>query len=143
MGVLRSPHKKASFRFRAQIELIVTPAGRPGVETCQATELTVNPVNAVDVPDVAFTVTVRTLSVALAAIVIVIGRLVAVPPPRMTAVTPVPLNVTAVAPVRFVPVMVADAVVPRAPIKGVIANTAGGKTATSSFRIVELAESET
>jgi hypothetical protein len=44
--------------------------------------------------------------------VIVIGRLLAVPPEPILAVTPVPLNVTLVAPSRFDPDIVADTVVP-------------------------------
>src|SRR5512136_1780109 len=58
------------------------------------------------------TVTVRELRTALASTVTVIGRLVAVPPEPIVAVTPVPLNVTAVAPVRFDPAIVADIIVP-------------------------------
>src|SRR5438093_12686904 len=48
------------------------------------------------------------------------GRLVAVPPVSMVAVTPLPLNVTAVAPPRPVPLMVAGWLVPAAPEDGLI-----------------------
>jgi hypothetical protein len=50
----------------------------------------------------------------------------------MVAVTPLPLNVTAVAPVRFVPLMVAGRLVPVVPEGGVIpviAGTPGAVTA--------------
>ena len=83
------------------------------------------PLNAGEVPPVAVTVNVRRPAAAPAVIVIVIGRLVAVPPLPIVAVTPVPLNATAVAPVSFVPVMVADTVVPCVPDAGLIAVIAG------------------
>jgi hypothetical protein len=73
---------------------------------------TVNPLNAVDVPTGVVTVTVRTPTVATLVIVMVIGRVVAVPPLPTTAVTPDPLNATADAPVRSVPVIVALTVAP-------------------------------
>ena len=46
------------------------------------------------------------------------GRSDGVPPPRIDAVTPEPTNVTAVAPSRFVPLIVALTVVPAAPVRG-------------------------
>ena len=49
---------------------------------------------------------------AVAAIVIVIGKLVAVPPEPIVALMPVPLNVTLEAPNRFEPDIVANRVVP-------------------------------
>jgi hypothetical protein len=48
----------------------------------------------------------------LGATVIVTGKLVAVPPEPIVAVTPGSLNVTAVAPLRQLPEIVADIVVP-------------------------------
>src|SRR2546429_325794 len=48
------------------------------------------------------------------------GSDVEVPPLPIVAVTPDPANVTAVAPFRLVPVMVADAVVPCTPPSGEI-----------------------
>ena len=56
---------------------------------------------------------VRALIIASGAIVIKIGKVVAVAPVPIVAVTPVPLNVTAVAPSRFEPKITADWVVPR------------------------------
>src|SRR5213592_4376618 len=49
-----------------------------------------------------------------------IGRLVAVPPLPIVAVTPLPLKPTAVAPFRFAPLMVAGRLVPAAPEDGLI-----------------------
>ncbi len=66
----------------------------------------------VQLPPGVVTVTVRVPVSAPAASVIVIGKLVSVPPEPIVAVTPLPLNVTAVAPSRFVPVITADWVVP-------------------------------
>ena len=51
---------------------------------------------------------------------IVTGSDVSEPPPASVAVTPVPSNQTAVTPVKFVPVKVADTTVPCAPEGGVI-----------------------
>ena len=90
-----------------------------------AGEVTVKPVNGRDVPIPVVTVSVRVSVDAPAAIVTVMGRLVAVPPVPMVAVTPLPLNVTAVAPFRFVPLMVAGWLVPAAPEDGVIPVTTG------------------
>src|SRR5438093_1269087 len=80
----------------------------------------VKPLNAGDVPIGVVTVKVRVSVDAPAAIVTVMGRLVAVPPVSMVAVTPLPLNVTAVAPPRPVPLMVAGWLVPAAPEDGLI-----------------------
>jgi len=52
--------------------------------------------------------------------VIVTGRPVAVPPVPMLTVTPLPLNVTAVAPVRFRPLIFEGTVVPAVPEGGVM-----------------------
>src|SRR5947199_199911 len=76
---------------------------------------TVKPVNGSDVPAGVVTRTVRTPVAAANAMVIVMGRLVGKPPLESAAVTPVPLNVTAVAPQRLVPWMSAERVVPCAP----------------------------
>ena len=76
------------------------------------TAVTVNPVNGADGPMGVVTVTVRVPVNASAAIATVTGTLVAVPPDPIVAVTPEPLNVTAVAPVRFVPEIVAPTFVP-------------------------------
>src|SRR5438093_1442978 len=91
-----------------------------------AGEVTVKPVNGRDVPIPVVTVSVRVSVDAPAAIVTVMGRLVAVPPVPMVAVTPLPLNVTAVAPFRFVPLMVAGTLVPGVPEDGLIPVIAGG-----------------
>ena len=61
--------------------------------------------------------------------VTVIGSDVAVPVPRV-AVTPAPLNVTAVAPARPVPVIVADAVAPVIPTAGETLVITGPELAT-------------
>src|SRR6266516_4416711 len=90
------------------------------------TDVTVKPLNAGDVPIGVVTVKVRVSVDAPAAIVTVMGRLVAVPPVSMVAVTPLPLNVTAVAPPRPVPLMVAGWLVPAAPEDGLIPIIAGG-----------------
>src|SRR6185369_11169558 len=76
---------------------------------------TVYPLNAGDVPAVVVTVKVRVSRTALLAMEIVIGKLESVPPGRIPAVTPVPLNVTAVAPAKPVPAIVAKTDVPIIP----------------------------
>src|SRR3989442_189763 len=88
--------------------------------------VTVKLLNGADVPLGVVTVTVLAPSPAPAAIVTVMGRLVAVPPVPMVAVTPLPLNLTAVAPFRFVPLMVAGTLVPGIPEGGLIPVIAGG-----------------
>src|SRR5881396_3000797 len=90
------------------------------------TDITVKPLNAGDVPIGVVTVKVRVSVDAPAAIVTVMGRLVAVPPVPMVAVTPLPLKLTAVAPLRFVPLMVAGTLVPGVPEDGLIPIIAGG-----------------
>src|SRR5581483_1589286 len=103
--------------FGLRFEIVGAVNGVPGV--------TENPLNRFDVPVGVFTETGRTapamglrITEASAAIAMDIGRLVAVPPPRIVAVTPVPANTIEVTPVRFVPVMVAETVVPCAPELG-------------------------
>src|SRR5881397_1402395 len=90
------------------------------IPVIMGTDVTVKPLNAGDVPIGVVTVKVRVSVDAPAAIVTVMGRLVAVPPVSMVAVTPLPLNVTAVAPPRPVPLMVAGWLVPAAPEDGLI-----------------------
>ena len=74
--------------------------------------VTVKPMNEDDVPMGVVTVKVRSPAAAPADTEIVIGRLVPVPPLPIAAVTPVPLKVTAVAPDRLAPVIVARTVAP-------------------------------
>ena len=95
------------------------------------------PLNGDDVPDGVVTATVRSPTWALAAIDIMIGREVEVPPVPMVAVTPDPLNVTAVAPLRFVPVIVAPRVAPGAPEFGPSDVIRGaGEPGTTKFAVV-------
>ena len=70
-----------------------------------------NPLNGSDTPAPVVTVNVRRPGEASAAIVIVADRVVSVTS-VISAVTPVPINVIAVAPVRFVPLIVAETVEP-------------------------------
>src|SRR5689334_8322527 len=96
--------------------------------------VTVNPAIVSEVPVGVFTDTLRVrgrcvkafVVCASPAMVMDTGRLVAVPPPRTTPRTPVPLNTTDVAPDRLVPVIVAVTVVPWAPEFGTIELTVGG-----------------
>src|SRR5439155_991497 len=88
--------------------------------------VTVKLLNGADVPLGVVTVTVLAPSPAPAAIVTVMGRLVAVPPVPMVAVTPLPLKLTAVAPLRLLPLMVAGTLVPGIPEDGLIPVIAGG-----------------
>src|SRR5262245_54182469 len=81
--------------------------------------LTVKLENGLDVAPPAVTRIVRSPVGAVDAITIVIGNDVAVPVPSLTVI-PVPKNSTADARVRFVPLMTAFTVPPRAPDEGVI-----------------------
>src|SRR5437867_147330 len=83
-------------------------------------EVTVKPLKAGDVPAGVVTAKVRVSVAAPAAIVTVMGRLLAVPPVPIVAVTPLPLKLTAVAPLRFDPLMVAGRLLPAVPEEGVI-----------------------
>jgi len=83
-------------------------------------DVTVKPLNPGDVPAGVVTAKVRVSVAAPAAIVTLMGRLLAVPPVPIVAVTPLPLKLTAVAPLRFEPLMVAPRIVPAAPEDGVI-----------------------
>ena len=96
-------------------EIAVMAGGKP----------TLKPLNGTDVPPGPVTTTVRKLSAAPAAIEIVTGRLAAVPPLPIVAVTPDPLKVTAVAPVRLLPTMTAGMLEPGGPAPGVIAVIVG------------------
>jgi hypothetical protein len=86
---------------------------------------TVKPVNGADVPIAVVTVTVCVPLGAPDEIETVMGRFVAVPPVPMVAVTPEPLKLTAVAPDRLVPVMLADSVAPWPPDEGEIPEIVG------------------
>src|SRR5437867_4478437 len=88
-------------------------------------DVTVKPLKAGDVPAGVVTAKVRVSVAAPAAIVIVMGRLLAVPPVPIVAVTPLPLKATAVAPSRSVPVIVAGRLLPAVPEDGVIPVIAG------------------
>src|SRR5260370_1265301 len=80
---------------------------------------------ALDVPFEVVTVTVRLPNAAVDRTVIVIGKLAARPPPQIAAVTPVPLKVTAVAPTKLVPVIVAGKLLPVRPAGGAIVVSVG------------------
>ena len=75
-------------------------------------DVTVKLAKRLAVPVSVFTENCRAPVAAPAAIVIVTGRLVDVPPVPIVAVTPLPENTMEVAPVRFVPVIVAAMFVP-------------------------------
>src|SRR5687767_2262175 len=79
-----------------------------------------NPENGLDVPAGVTTVKERVPPPIDNEMLISTGKLVSVAPLAMVAVTPVPANVTAEAPLRFVPVMVLDTFVPRTPALGLI-----------------------
>src|SRR5437867_12517924 len=83
-------------------------------------EVTVKPLKAGDVPAGVVTAKVRVFVAAPAAIVTMMGRLLAVPPVPIVAVTPLPLKLTAVAPSRYDPVIVARRLLPADPDDGVI-----------------------
>src|SRR5207302_8170236 len=76
------------------------------------------------------TVKVRVSVDAPAAIVIVMGRLLAVPPVPIVAVTPLPLKATAVAPSRFVPMIIAGRLLPALPEDGMIPVMTGPREVT-------------
>ena len=88
-------------------------------------DVTVKPLKAGDVPAGVVTAKVRVSVAAPAAIVTMMGRLLAVPPVPIVAVTPLPLKLTAVAPSRSVPVIVAGRLLPAVPDDGVIPVIAG------------------
>ena len=73
---------------------------------------TVKPLNRSDVPFGVVTLTLRRPLAAPGATVILTDNTVAVPPAEMLAVTPAPVKLTAVAPDKFAPTMVAATVVP-------------------------------
>src|SRR5256885_16468223 len=74
----------------------------------------------------------RVCGPAPAAIVTVMGRLLAVPPVPIVAVTPLPLKLTAVAPPRSDPLMVAPRLLPAAPEDGVIPEIIGTGSAVKA-----------
>jgi hypothetical protein len=80
---------------------------------------TTKPAKGEGVPAGVVTVIVRGPGSAFAAIITNTDRFVDVPPGSILALIPVPLNVTAVVPVRLVPVIAMTKVVPGIPIVGV------------------------
>src|SRR5882724_6909753 len=90
------------------------------------TVVTVKPSKGAETPPCDVTVNVRAPVAASAAMATVTGRLVAVPPLPMVAVTPEPLNATAVAPFRFAPEIVAPITAPWLPLDGLIPVITGG-----------------
>ena len=70
--------------------------------------------------------TSRVPAAAFAAMLMVIGRLVAVPPDLIAAVTPFPLKSTDVTPARAVPVIVAGNELPGSPENGEMPLMRGG-----------------
>src|SRR5205823_9472221 len=84
-----------------------------------------NPSNTADVPVEVVTCKVRAATLAPGAMFTVIGSIVSLPPPPIVAVTPDPLNVTAVGLLRLEPVMVASIVVPCVPDAGLMERTLG------------------
>src|SRR5438093_9143545 len=83
-------------------------------------DVTVKPLKAGDVPAGVVTAKVRVSVAAPTAIVTMMGRLLAIPPVPIVAVTPLPLQLTAVAPPRFDPLILAVRLVPAAPEDGLI-----------------------
>src|SRR5437879_62989 len=88
------------------------------IPVIMGSDVTVKPLKAGDVPAGVVTAKVRVFVAAPAAIVTVMGRLLAVPPVPIVAVTPLPLKLTAVAPPRFDPLMVASRLLPAASDEG-------------------------
>jgi hypothetical protein len=68
----------------------------------------------------------------------VTGRLDEVPPLPIVAVTPEPLKVTTVAPVKFAPLMVAGTVVPCALDDGLIPEIAGSAVTVNPLKGLEV-----
>lgn len=93
---------------------------------------TEKPLVAAETPASVVTVKVRAPAVAPAAIVMDTGSMLSVPPLPIDAVTPDPLKVTAVAALKKLPLMVADIVVPSAPLEGVIPVGIGNVVAYTS-----------
>ena len=87
--------------------------------------VTAKPVNGAEGPAALVTVTVRNPKPASRSIATVTGSVVAVPPSPIVAVTPAPLKVTAVAPDRPVPEIVAVIELPWTPLDGEITVTVG------------------
>jgi hypothetical protein len=112
-GVPLKETAEAVVQFLPEIVTVVpgTPLGGFS-DVIDGSPVTVKPMNGDDVPDGVVTVTVRSPTAAPEATEIVMGKVVWVPPLPIVAVTPVPLNVTAVAPARVVPVIVPLVVAP-------------------------------
>lgn len=92
---------------------VVTAGGNKGA-------VTVKDEKGALVPEGVVTVNVRA-PVAAPAVMVMSADTLPAALAVIAAVTPVPEKVTAVAPVRLLPVMVADTVVPRVPLAGVMA----------------------
>src|SRR5437773_11079626 len=103
------------------------------IPVIMGSDVTVKPLKAGDVPAGVVTAKVRVSVAAPAAIVTMMGRLLAVPPVPIVAVTPLPLKLTAVAPPRSVPVIVAGRLLPAVPDDGVIPVIAGNSFAVTLF----------
>src|SRR5437660_6623490 len=91
-----------------------------GGSACDTTKPLMDIPSPVAVPAPVVTVTPRAPGAAPASIAMTTGSDVDVAPDPIVAVTPAPENVTEVAPFRFVPLIVADTVVPCSPPSGVI-----------------------
>ena len=100
-----------------------TPAAAEIPVTMGVLGATVRPLKGADVLVPVVTVTVRRLTVASGATVIDTGMEVSVAPPRTAPETPVPLNVTPVTPVKFVPTTLIEKLVPCVPDDGLTAVT--------------------
>jgi hypothetical protein len=120
-GVPLNDTAEAVVQFLPEIVTVVpeTPLGG-SIDITVGSPVTVKPMIEGDVPIGVVTLKFRSPTAAPAATEIVIGKVVAVPPLPIDAVTPVPLNVTAVALVRLAPVIVALNVVPAIDELGVI-----------------------
>jgi len=108
-------------------DIVVPGAPEEGDTDVIEGKLTVKLLNSGVAPAGVLTVTERAPAAASAATVRRTERLVALPE-VMAPVRPVPLNVIAVAPVRFWPVRVAETVVPGAPLLGLSAVIEGVDT---------------
>src|SRR5437763_1145831 len=106
-----------------------------------AAKVTVNEIDGSEVPLGVVTRTARVPMEAAGSMEMLMGRLVAVPPAETTALTPVPLKETAVAPLTLLPLIVADIVVPWAPVPGTIdvkTGAFGAGALTFRMRLLEL-----
>ena len=118
----------APVRFVPESVALTVEPGTPEfgvIEVIEGMSPIWRPLNGVVVPPGVVTVMLRRPLAALAAIEIVTGSAVAVPPVPMVAVTPDPLKVTAVAPARSVPTISPPIIVPGAAEVGAIAEIVG------------------